>query len=302
VLPDISIRQLEYLVAVADAPSWSVAAERVGVSASALSQGLAELERRLGVALFEPVGRRRVLRDAALPALEHARQVVALTRDVVTWADRLATARSGTVRLGMIDVSATVHHPEVVARFRSDRPDVRLVMTVAPSGALLDGLRDGALDLVVCVEPLVPVAGVSTTPLLSEPLVVLAPPGSDLDDVPGWGPWVLFPSSSHTRQRIDAALRAAGARVEIAAESHQPDVLTQMVRLGLGWTVLPAPSQVAGVTAGPLVLERRLVLAQRDGAVRDPAVDELADRLRAAPVSRPPSPSPPSRRRRSRRA
>jgi DNA-binding transcriptional LysR family regulator len=260
------------------------------VSASALSQGLAELERRLGIALFEPIGRRRVLRAAAHPALEHARQVVALTRDVVTWADRLATARSGTVRVGMIDVSATVHHPDVVARFRADRPDVRLVLTVAPSGTLLDGLRDGTLDVVVCVEPLVPVAGVSTDPLLSEALSVLAPAGADVDDVQGWGPWVLFPSTSHTRQRIDAALRAAGARVEIAAESHQPDVLLQMVRLGLGWTVLPVPAQVAGVTAGPVLLERRLVLAQRAGAVRDPAVDELADRLRSAPVSRSPSP------------
>ena len=65
-LPDISLRQLEYLVAVADAPTWSVAAERVGVSPSALSQGLGELERRIGVSLFEPDGRRRVLRAPLL--------------------------------------------------------------------------------------------------------------------------------------------------------------------------------------------------------------------------------------------
>ena len=61
-LPDLSIRQLEYLVAVAEEPTWAVAAERVGVSASALSQGLAELERRLGVALFDRDGRRRLVR------------------------------------------------------------------------------------------------------------------------------------------------------------------------------------------------------------------------------------------------
>ena len=52
-LPDLSIRQLEYLVAVADAPTWADAANAVGVSASALSQGLAELERRIGIDLFE---------------------------------------------------------------------------------------------------------------------------------------------------------------------------------------------------------------------------------------------------------
>ena len=64
-LPDLTIRQLEYLVAVADEPTWAIAARRVGVSPSALSQGLAELERRLGLTLFEAAGRRRVLRASA---------------------------------------------------------------------------------------------------------------------------------------------------------------------------------------------------------------------------------------------
>ncbi|MGA1439694.1 MAG: helix-turn-helix domain-containing protein, partial [Ilumatobacteraceae bacterium] len=77
-LPDLSIRQFEYLTAVADHPTWAVAAESVGVSPSALSQGLAELERRLGVELFERTGRRRSLRSTASPVLDHARQVLAL--------------------------------------------------------------------------------------------------------------------------------------------------------------------------------------------------------------------------------
>jgi DNA-binding transcriptional LysR family regulator len=84
-LPDLSIRQLEYLVAAADEPTWALAAQRVGVSPSALSQGLAELERRLGLPLFEAEGRRRVLRRSAAPALDHARRVVALTRDLMDW-------------------------------------------------------------------------------------------------------------------------------------------------------------------------------------------------------------------------
>ena len=94
-LPDISIRQLEYLVAVADAPTWKVAADRVGVSASALSQGLAELERRIGVPLFEAQGRRRVLRASSRPVLDHARLVVTATTDLVDWAGRLESAPPG---------------------------------------------------------------------------------------------------------------------------------------------------------------------------------------------------------------
>src|SRR6188768_557323 len=111
-LPDISLRQLEYLVAVADAPSWAIAAERTGVSASALSQGLAELERRVGVALFERDGRRRLVRPSAAPVVTHARQVLALTADLADWSDRMTSGHAGRLRLGMIDAAAVIHFPE----------------------------------------------------------------------------------------------------------------------------------------------------------------------------------------------
>lgn len=282
-LPDISIRQLEYLLAVADTPTWAAAAERVGVSPSALSQGLAELERRVGVDLFEPRGRRRVMRSSAVPVLDHARQVVGLTRDLVDWSDRLRSARSGRVRVGMIDVAAVVHFPDVIRAFRSERPDVELMLSVSPSATLLDALRSGELDVVVCVEPPIAPAGIDSEPLLSEPLVVMAPAGTTIGEPASWGPWLLFPSGSHTRHRIAERLREIGAPLRIAAESHQPDVLHQMVVLGLGWTVLPRDPELGdAVVIGPELVHRQLVLARRAGSVHDPAVDELADRFRAA--------------------
>ena len=275
-LPDISIRQLQYLVAVADQPSWAAAAASVGVSPSALSQGLAELERRVGVELFQAQGRRRLVRDSAAPVLDHARRVVALTRDLVDWSERMRGARAGRVRLGMIDVAAVVHFPDVVRAFGTERPEVALTVSVAPSAALLDDLREGELDIVVCVAPPEEVPGVAVEALLEEPLVVVGPA-----DAGEWGPWVTFPSGSHTRDLIVEGLRRLGAPLTIAAESHQPDVLVQMVRLGLGWTVLPRHGLPGDVTVGPEVAVRRLVLARRAGTVSDPAVGELARRLRA---------------------
>jgi DNA-binding transcriptional LysR family regulator len=176
-----------------------------------------------------------------------------------------------------------VYHPAVVRAFRSERPDVQLVLTVAPSGSLLESLRAGSLDLAVCVEPPSPIAGVETEPLLAEPLSVMAPPGTRIGAPAGWGPWVLFPGSSHTRQQVEMTLRTLGAPVRIAAESHQPDVLLQMVHMGLGWTVLPPGAVGTGaVSVGRTLLERRIVLARRSGSVHDPAADELAERLRRA--------------------
>lgn len=276
---------MAYLVAVVEEPTWALAADRVGVSPSALSQGLSELERRLGVGLFESRGRRRVLRSSALPVLAHARRVLALTRDLVDWSDLVRHARQGRVRLGLVDVAAVVHFPGVLSVFRSERPDVVLTLSVAPSAELLAGLRDGDLDLVVCVEPPQRHDGLEIEELRREPLAVMAPLGTTIGAASTWGPWVTFPSNSHTRQLIVSALAELGARPAIAAESHQPDVLIQMVRLGLGWTVLPtsfpssAPPQVV---IGPQVVERVLVLARRAESISDPAAEELARRLRQA--------------------
>src|SRR5690606_38334689 len=129
-LPDLSIRQLEYLVAVDEAASWAKAAEIVGVSPSALSQGLAELERRLGVPLFDRESRRRQLRPAAVPVVAHARQVLGLTADLARWADRLKRGSVGRVRVGMIDAAAVVHYPDRLRSFREAHPDIELLVRV----------------------------------------------------------------------------------------------------------------------------------------------------------------------------
>jgi len=288
-LPDLSIRQLDYLVAVADAPTWALAAEHVGVSPSALSQGLAELERRIGVPLFERDGRRRVIRTSAAPAVAHARQVLGLTGDLAAWSQRLRSGASGRLRIGMIDAAAVVHYPDVLRDYRVERPDVELMLRVAPSAPLIDLLRAGELDLVVCAEPPGDVPGVHVEALLEETLAVYGPPGTELGPPPTWGPWVLFPAGSHTRTVVVDELARLGAPIEVIAESHQPEVLREMVRLGSGWTVLPTAQAEHGdrpLGPGRHLTTRRLVLATREGSIADPAVEQVAARLGARRRSR----------------
>jgi DNA-binding transcriptional LysR family regulator len=283
-LPDLSIRQLEYLVAVADAPNWAAAAERVGVSASALSQGLAELERRVGLPLFDREGRRRVLRPAAAEVLAHARQVVALTGDLADWAERTRAGGSGRLRVGMIDAAAVGHFSAHLRAFRGDHPDLELMLTVGPSGQLLDDLESARIDVAICVAPTTARRGVETAPLLTEDIAVYSPDGSRPRRPETWGPWVVFPEGSHTRAVIVDALRELGAPIEIVAESHQPDVLRAMVGLGLGWTVLPVVQAEMGTDAlanGRVIGSRDLVVATRSGAAIDPAVQLLLTALEA---------------------
>jgi DNA-binding transcriptional LysR family regulator len=284
-LPNLTIQQLEYLVAVSRSGTWAEAAASMGVTPSALSQGLAELERRVGVPIFERQGRRRVIAPAAAEMLAYAEAVVARTQDLARWSAGRRSGQTGQVRVGMIDAAAVHHFPEVLRRFRRQRPDIDLRLTVAPSGALMADLRRAALDLVVCIEPTNPVEGVACTLLLAEPLRVYAPTDTDAARPPReWGPWVTFPEGSTTRVVIAAAVARAGAPFEVVAESHQPDVLREMVGMGLGWTVLPVSQAESGgspmtpARARP-VAERRLVLARRTDTVDDPAAEALAAAL-----------------------
>ncbi len=276
--------QLEYLAAAVDAPTWAAAAENMGVSPSALSQGLAELERRLGLTLFEPRGRRRVPTPEAAPVVAHARRVLAQTRDLATWASSARRGEVGRLRVGMIDAAALHHCADVLRSFREERPDVDLRLTVAPSGPLLDLLARGSLDVVVCVAPSDPIPDVTARRLLDEPLFVYGSGSTRTNDPSKWGPWVTFPPSSSTRQVIVRALRTLGASVEVVADSNQPEVLREMTHLGLGWTVLPAaqaeglPNPLRPVRSSPLV-SRTLVLARRSSALPHAAADGLAHNL-----------------------
>ena len=280
-LPNLTVQQLEYMVAAAASPTRAAAAAGLGVTPSALTQGLAELERRVGVPLFERHGRQTRLRPQAAEVLAHARRVVAETRDLARWAETRRSGSAGTVRLGTIDAVAVHHRAAAIRRHRRVSPDLDLRLTVAPSGALLDSLRVGDLDLVVCVESADPPVGIDTVICLEEPLHAYAPDGAAVGAPATWGPWVTYPDGSHTRSVIAAGLIAVGAPFEVVAESNQPDVLREMVRLGMGWAVLPEAQAEAGVESLERVRRlpigvRRLVVARRSGAPADAAVEALA--------------------------
>ena len=274
-----TVQQLAYLVAVADHETFSEAASSLGVTTSALSQGLAELERRIGVSLFERQGRRQVLRVEAEEVLAYAQRVVADTRDLGRWVAAANRGDVGRVRAGMIDAAAVHHLHDAMTSFRERHPTVDLRLVVAPSGELLDQLRRGDLDLAVVVNPSL-ADGLDLLPVVTEALVIVAPKKQEIGPPETWGPWVLFPRGSRTRELIERALVARGALVDVVAESHQPDVLREMTRLGMGWTVLPKVQSGNDETdKTEIVAERHLVLARPLSRSANPAADQFVQAL-----------------------
>ena len=281
---NVHLYQLSYLREAVRRGSLSGAAEALHVSQPALSQALAELERRLGIALFERQGRGRRPTAAGREALRFAEEALQLAEGLERRLDGYRAGEGGTLSVGMIDAAGLYVLPDVVRRFRTAHPAVDLKLAVSTSGDLLTRLRAFALDLAFVVGP-VHDADLTAVEVLREPLYLYTP--ADEAEPPAAVRWVLYPEGSRTRGIIDEAFAARGIRPLVALESGNPQVLRQMVAMGLGQSVLPpaiaeAVPEAAGLHRGPLLAERALCVVRRRGSPPDPRVEAF---LRLALVS-----------------
>ena len=243
---NLHLQQLAYLRAVDRWGTLTEAARRLGVSQPALSQSLAQLERRLGAPLLERDGRRRRLTEAGAEAARFAAEVLGRADALRDWLRARDAGRAGTLRAGMIDAASLYVLPAAIRAFRAERPGVRVRLVVDRSDALLGRLARFELDLAFVVGP-VGDAAFEADEVLREPLFAYAPPGAAGD--PAGAEWALYPRGRRTRLLIDEGLAARGIRPRVVLESDNPAVLGQMVALGLGWSVLPA-SAMEGAMEG----------------------------------------------------
>jgi DNA-binding transcriptional LysR family regulator len=249
------------------------AAETLSVSQPALSQSLADLERRLGVALFEPAGRQRRLTDEGHEVLAFAERVLADGSELQERLEARARGEQGSLRVGMIDAASLYVLPQAIQQYREAHPDVDLSLVVDTSNELVRRLRAFDLDLVFVVGP--PDEDLRAEEVSREALYLYAPPGQRPDTLDPRADWVLYPEGSRTRAIIDAGLGRLDIRPRVTLESHNPEVLRQMVALGLGWSVLPLTvaedEEAFRDRRGPQVAERPLVGLRR--SVQNPRVE-----------------------------
>jgi LysR family hydrogen peroxide-inducible transcriptional activator len=142
----VSLRQLQYVVAVADTRSFRQAAERCRVAQPSLSMQIAQAERALGVQLFER-DRRRVMTTAAGEALvAHARRLLVGADDLVAAAARFADPLAGTLRIGVIPTVSPYLLPEIAPALRKAHPRLQIVWSEEKTPSLVEALARGELD------------------------------------------------------------------------------------------------------------------------------------------------------------
>ncbi|GAA1995726.1 LysR family transcriptional regulator [Catenulispora subtropica] len=283
---ELTPQDLRLLLAVAETGSFTAAAEKLGLTQSAVSHAVGSAERRIGVVLFDR-GRRGARPTAAGErAVVHARQILRQYEVLVTESrDAAAGTVTGTVRIAAFRSAAAYLLPpaleNLAARFPGVVPKVLIVPELGrgTAGEVADGRAD--VGIATLAEDEEPLPGLSAVELLREQYFLVRPKGrTDVTSLPliDWAE----NCSSYTRAWWTCQDWLPATRIDVADDG----VVLSMVAKGIGFAVLPELTLTdphPGVDVVPLDGEpptRRLVLITTPATARSRAVRELVRNLR----------------------
>jgi LysR family hydrogen peroxide-inducible transcriptional activator len=244
--PPMNLRDLRYLVALADHKHFGRAAAASFVSQPTLSTQIKKLEDELGVALVERAPRKVMLTPAGRDIAERARRIVAEVEQMREAARRSQDPEAGTVRLGMFPTLGPYLLPHVVPRIRARFPKLELLLIEEKSDVLLARLRDGRLDAGLLALPIHD-DQLHAEFLFEEPFLLAVPETHPfakrdslaLKDLADQRLLLLEDGHCLRDQALDVCqLAGAGEMRDFQATSLE--TLRQMVAANVGVTLLPA--------------------------------------------------------------
>ena len=290
----MTLTELRYIVAVAEARHFGRAAERSHVSQPSLSASVKNLEEELGVTLFERGKRGVFLTEAGEQIVVQARRALEEAERVRTVARQGRDPLKGVLRLGIIHTIAPYLLPDLVGALRRTTPEMPLDVEETTTATLDHMLKAGELDAVILALPY-DGPGIDTVPLYEEVFRAIAPARHPLarkktvavEELDA-GELLLLPVGHCFRDQILDACHEFSRPPEAGRQGNSLETLRSMVASGLGISVLPATALTPRhVTALVKTVEfsepqptRRVALASRHGFHRPAALEKLVSAIR----------------------
>ena len=259
-----SIKQLHYLVAIADHLNFTRAAEACFVTQSTLSAGLKELERILGSRLVERNKQTVLMTPNGLEVTRRARAILTATQDLVEIAAGSTQPMAGLLRLGVIPTIAPFLLPACLGLLRRRYPALRLALREDVTANLITRVEDGTLDLALIALPF-NTAHLLVTPLFDDELWLVAQKGDPLLKArsmtltPDLIDRMLILEEGHClRDHTLIACGAAPPAIHGGVEATSLLTLVQMIASGLGIGLVPAMAVKGGLTRSARLVVRPL--------------------------------------------
>ena len=285
-----TLRQLQYIVAVADTGRFRDAALQLGVSQPSLSEQISDAEAQLGVTLIERARTGAVLTPAGVEVVRRARIVLTQVEDLKTVARQVTGDLAGRYRLGTLPTIGPYLLPSAVRELHQLYPDLRLGVREERTIDLDEKLNDGRLDMVISTAE--DHLNSESMQLFDEQLYVC----TASDDPIGGGNGPLKISALKGREvlslgyghRLSTVVQklaeAAGAHVSTEYEGTSLDAIRQMAGMGAGIAIVPSlyavmeasrdPHQIVRPIDHPLA-RRRISLVWRAGSPLEQNIQKL---------------------------
>ncbi len=298
----MNLRDLRYLVALADHKHFGRAAAASFVSQPTLSTQIRKLEDELGVSLVERAPRRVMLTPIGRDIAERARRVLAEVAQMGELARRSQDPEAGTVRLGLFPTLAPYLLPHVLPAIRTRFPRLELLLVEEKTDAILTRLRDGRLDAGLLALP-VHDEQLHVEPLFEEPFVLAVPQSHPfakrdkplaLHDLDHEHLLLLEEGHCLRDQALDVC-RLAGADERDGFRATSLETLRQMVAAGVGITLLPMLAVQPPVPPSPDIHllsfrgkppSREIAMVWRRSSAMGEFLQHLAQQFRELPSER----------------
>ena len=289
---NITLRQLEAFVAVADTRNFTRAAQRLHTAQSAISLLVKELEADLGVRLLDRTTRHVELTGPGIEFRGYAEKLIADLDHAVRHTQELVERKRGRIAVAAPPYLATILLPQVIAQFRQEFPGIQIALTDARTDQIIAHVVAGDADIGVGTFR-DDVDGIARTVLARDDLMVFFHAKHPLARVrrPSWGHLTDFPSIMLTRESgiralVEEGHAAAQVTIKPIYEVAQITTALALVEAGLGVSALPsyALASCANRPIGARVLtapaiSRNVEVISCLGRTPPPATSEFVRRL-----------------------
>lgn len=286
------IRYLKTFIAAARLDSFSAAGAQLGLTQAAVSMQIQRLEQELNCKLFERIGKTVTISAHGRQLLVTAEQIVALFNSMKGQTD-VAQAR-GRIDIGAISTVQQGLLPKALTAFRRQFPKVEVNIVPGTSVQLMSLIDSNDLSLAVMIRPTLRITkGLKWTPLLSETYVAICSTSvkgpTSIKDLLADHPFLRYSRRSYGGQLVDRYLKRNRLQVDDAMELDEPMVLIEMVREGLGVSIIPyglvARQLGRNIRVIPLpgqAFHREIGVLQRTASATNIALDGLIECIASA--------------------
>ncbi len=254
-----TLRQLRTFVAVARQGSFSQAGQLIGLSQSAVSHSVKELEAEIGVRLLDRTTREVLLTGAGQQLATRLTRLLEELNTTLLDVRSYGEQRSGTVWVAASQTPSAHLMPQCLASTQQHYPGIRVILPDRVQQAVLQSVRNAEVDFGIVIGPLGD-AEFDAEEILQEPFLLLCHQNDALaqTETVTWGMltdrnMVLQDYASGSRMLVDAILQQLAIGVNVVQEIGHPATLYPMVEAGIGISILPA-------LALPLPSGRKLVV------------------------------------------